>query len=207
MRARSGFLAIVIMLCLAADPALAHHLMGGRMPATLAQGLLSGLGHPVIGLDHLATIVAVGCLAAGQRLGAGLVIGFVVAMAAGVAAHVQGVTLAGADMMTALGVIVLGAVLLRGGGFAFGPAAAIFAVAGLLNGYAFGESIFGAERAPLYAYLAGLAAIQAAVGIAAMMAARTLRDAGSDPAPLRLVGGGIAGIGIALAAAQILPAT
>jgi urease accessory protein len=206
MRARSSFLAIVITLCLAADPALAHHLMGGRMPATLVQGLLSGLGHPVIGLDHLATIVAVGCLAAGQRLGAGLVVGFVVAMAAGVAAHVQGVTLAGTDMMTALGVVVLGAALLRGGGFAFGSAAAIFAAAGLLNGYAFGESIFGAETAPLYAYLAGLVAIQASIGIAVMTAARTLRDAGRDPAPLRLVGAGIAGIGIALAAAQILPA-
>ncbi len=38
----------------------AHHVMGGRMPATFAEGLLSGLGHPVIGIDHLAFIVAVG---------------------------------------------------------------------------------------------------------------------------------------------------
>ena len=47
-------------LFFAAEPALAHHVMGGRMPATFGQGFLSGLGHPVIGLDHLAAVVAVG---------------------------------------------------------------------------------------------------------------------------------------------------
>lgn len=48
---------------LLAEPALAHHVMGGRMPATFGDGLLSGLGHPVIGLDHFAAVVAVGCIA------------------------------------------------------------------------------------------------------------------------------------------------
>ena len=70
---------------LSAEPAFAHHVMGGRMPATFAEGLLSGLGHPVIGLDHFAAVVAVGCLAAAHRAGAALAIGFVVAMMAGVA--------------------------------------------------------------------------------------------------------------------------
>ena len=46
------------------EPALAHHPMGGRMPATFTDGLLSGLGHPIIGLDHLAAVLAIGCLAA-----------------------------------------------------------------------------------------------------------------------------------------------
>jgi len=41
-------------------PASAHHVMGGATPATFAQGLLSGLGHPVIGLDHLTFVLAVG---------------------------------------------------------------------------------------------------------------------------------------------------
>ena len=48
------------------DPALAHHVMGRELPADFAQGLLSGLGHPIIGLDHLAAVVAVGCLASLQ---------------------------------------------------------------------------------------------------------------------------------------------
>ncbi len=38
--------------------------MGGATPSTLMEGFLSGVGHPVIGLDHLAFIVAVGIAAA-----------------------------------------------------------------------------------------------------------------------------------------------
>ena len=49
---------------LAAAPALAHHPMGGATPSTLAQGLLSGIGHPIVGLDHLAFVIAVGIAAA-----------------------------------------------------------------------------------------------------------------------------------------------
>lgn len=55
---------------LLAGPAWAHHAMGGEVPGTFAEGLLSGLAHPVIGLDHLAFILAVGLIAA--SLGAGL---------------------------------------------------------------------------------------------------------------------------------------
>ena len=44
-------------------PAWAHHAMDMALPQTFSQGLLSGLGHPVIGIDHLAAIVGVGMLA------------------------------------------------------------------------------------------------------------------------------------------------
>ena len=64
--------------------------MGGRMPASFADGLLSGLGHPIIGLDHFAAVVAVGCLAAAQRAAPALAIGFVLAMIAGVAGACAG---------------------------------------------------------------------------------------------------------------------
>src|SRR5258708_39001607 len=48
----------LVFIFLLADPALAHHVMGGRLPVTFADGLLSGLGHPIIGLDHFAAVVA-----------------------------------------------------------------------------------------------------------------------------------------------------
>src|SRR6266705_841511 len=53
---------VVAATSLAVRPriAWAHHFMGGGPPETFAQGLLSGLGHPVIGLDHAAFIVAAG---------------------------------------------------------------------------------------------------------------------------------------------------
>ncbi len=46
-------------------------------------------------------------------------------------------------------------------------AASLFAVVGLLHGYALGESIVGAEPAPLVAYFAGLLMIQTAIAFAA----------------------------------------
>ena len=51
------------------QPALAHHPFGGETPRTIAEGLLSGLGHPVIGLDHLAFTVAIGTIAIGHTQG------------------------------------------------------------------------------------------------------------------------------------------
>ena len=75
-----------------------------------------------------------------------------------------------------------------------------------MHGYALGESIYGAEPTPLYAYLLGLAVIQSAVALAAMSVARMLARAGEDHSPLRLIGAGIAGIGLAVLMQQIIPA-
>jgi hydrogenase/urease accessory protein HupE len=44
--------------------AWAHHFMGEQLPQTFTQGFLSGLGHPVIGVDHAAFIIAAGFLLA-----------------------------------------------------------------------------------------------------------------------------------------------
>lgn len=51
------FLLSPLLVLLAPDAAPAHHLMDGALPATPWQGLLSGLAHPVVGLDHLAALV------------------------------------------------------------------------------------------------------------------------------------------------------
>ncbi|HET9176699.1 MAG TPA: HupE/UreJ family protein, partial [Pseudolabrys sp.] len=50
----------LLLLAHSATNASAHHVMGGRMPATFMDGFLSGLGHPIIGIDHFAAVVAVG---------------------------------------------------------------------------------------------------------------------------------------------------
>jgi urease accessory protein len=193
-------------IALMADPAFAHHVMGGRMPVTFADGLLSGLGHPVIGLDHFAAVVAVGCLAAAHRAGPALAIGFVLAMIAGVVAHVRGATVPGAEIMVALSVIFLGAMLLRIRQIPAGAALGLFIVVGLIHGYVLGESIYGAEASPLTAYFIGLAAIQSVVALAAMFAARAVAQRQADAAALRLIGAGIAGIGLAVLMQQVIPA-
>ncbi|VEP17320.1 hypothetical protein H1P_590012 [Hyella patelloides LEGE 07179] len=45
------------------QPTLAHHPFDGRTPASFVEGFLSGLGHPIVGLDHFAFVIAVGLLA------------------------------------------------------------------------------------------------------------------------------------------------
>jgi urease accessory protein len=202
--AKTSHLVTLAAASLIAEPALAHHVMGGGMPVTFADGLLSGLGHPVIGLDHFAAVVAVGCLAATHRKGVGLVIGFVVAMMLGVAIHLQGASVPGAEVLVAISVVVLGSVLLTHRQMNAAAALALFAAVGLLHGYVMGESIYGAEQTPLWAYLIGLAVIQSAIALAAMQVARLLTQ--PDAVRLRLVGAGIAGIGIAILVQQLVPA-
>ena len=188
-----------------AAPALAHHLMGGKTPAAFADGLLSGLGHPVIGLDHFAAVVAVGCLAASHRKAAALAISFVAAMMAGVALHLQGATVPAGEILVALTVIGLGAVMLRRRQIPVPAALSLFVLAGLIHGYALGESIYGAEPTPLYAYLLGLAVIQSLIALGALYIARALTQRPAEMSPLRLVGAGIAGIGLAVLVQQIIP--
>src|SRR5215472_767113 len=83
----------------AVAPASAHHLMGGKIPSTIAEGLLSGLGHPVIGADHLAFLVAVGVIVGVSRLNLMTPAVFVATMAAGVFVHIAGVTLPAAELL------------------------------------------------------------------------------------------------------------
>ena len=199
-----SWLALALALLAAAEPAFGHHLMGGKIPATFGEGILSGLGHPVIGIDHLAAVVAVGCLAAAHRAGALLAIAFVVAMMCGVAVHLHGTTVPADEILVAVSVILLGAIVLSHRDLPVGGALALFVLVGLIHGYALGESIYGAERAPLAAYLIGLAGIQSAVALAAMTVARAV--ARKDELKLRLVGAGIAGIGLAVLVQQLIPA-
>jgi urease accessory protein len=199
-----GVAALVLVLTVATVlSAQAHHVMGGRTPETFMQGLLSGLAHPVIGLDHLAFIVGMGVAAGVATLNLAIPVVFIVASALGVGLHVQGVALPAAELVVAASVLLIGAMVAAGRALPTGGWVALFALAGLFHGYAFGESIFGAERAPLEAYLAGLVIVQTVLAIGIALIAR--RGAADIIKP-RLAGAAIAGIGIAILAGLILPA-
>jgi urease accessory protein len=187
-------LACALSLALMPAPAFAHHVMDGQMPATFAAGFLSGVGHPIIGLDHFAFIAGVGIASAFVPGGALAILAFVGATLAGCGLHLMGLTLPAAEIVIAASVLVLGAAIMTGRTLSIAAAAAIFAVAGLFHGYAYGESIFGAEQTPLLAYLAGFATVQTVIAMAAMLVARAVS---SVPAvPYRLAGAVIAGIGL-----------
>jgi urease accessory protein len=194
---------VLVLSVVAAAPAEAHHVMGGRTPSTILEGLLSGLAHPVIGLDHLAFIVAVGVAIGVAGLNLITPALFIVASAAGVALHVRGVTLPGGEMLVALSVLVVGATIASGRSVHVWVWTVLFVAAGLIHGYAFGESIYGAEASPLVAYLVGLVVVQSVLATMVALIARRSSAAAVEP---RLAGAAIAGIGLAILAGQLLPA-
>lgn len=170
--AASGVLAMAL-------PAHAHHAMDGALPGNLTQGLLSGLAHPVIGLDHFLFVIALGalCFYFGRRAGA--VAAFVGGTLAGTGLHLYQANLAYPDAWVALTLLALGALMLAGRTMLKSTAVLVFlSLAGIAHGYAYGESIVGAEATPLVAYLAGYTLMQLAVIYAAFEAARYLDRAG-----------------------------
>jgi urease accessory protein len=192
-----------IPFVLAAVPASAHHMMGGRRPSTFWEGLLSGLGHPVIGPDHLAFLLAVGVVVGVGGLNLALPAVFVAATAVGVLAHVNSVALPATEIIVALSVLLAGGLIARGRALPVPLWVAIFAVAGFFHGYAFGESIFGAEVSPLGAYLLGLVLIQGVLTIALALVARRLCAGISAPAA-RLAGAAIVGVGFTALIGQLV---
>ena len=183
--------------------ASAHHLMGGKTPSTFADGILSGLGHPIIGPDHLAFLVAIGVAVGVGGLSFATPFLFLVAMASGVAAHVAAFNIPAAEMIVALSVIVAGVLLALDRRIPASGWAAIFSIAGFFHGYAYGESIYGAETTPLAAYLVGLVAVQTVLVLAIALATRAVWKV-SAIGP-RLVGAAICGVGLTVLVGQIIP--
>ncbi|MDX2265788.1 MAG: HupE/UreJ family protein [Hyphomicrobiales bacterium] len=181
----------------ASAPAYAHHPLGGKTPDSLMEGLLSGLGHPMIGLDHFAFIVGVGLLSAYFPRRFALIGVFIVATALGCALMVQGVALPGAEFVIAGSVLVVGAALALSVRPPAPATAALFAAAGVFHGCAYGEAIVGAEPTPLGAYLAGFALIQFAIaGAASMLARRLAAPELALATPVRLAGAVVLGVGL-----------
>ena len=138
-----GILAVAL-----AVPAAAHHPLGGGTPMTAWHGFLSGIGHPVIGFDHLAFVVAVGIASAFVGLRyfapaifiAATVVGCLLALAIGPMAQLE--------MMISASVALIGIMLLSGRTFPSAGYMALFAVAGVLHGGAYAGAVVGAEATP-----------------------------------------------------------
>lgn len=194
--------AVAVVALFAADPASAHHMMGGKLPQTLAQGLLSGLAHPVIGLDHFAAIIGAGIVAALIGRGFAPVLAFTTAMIAGVMLHVGRADIPAAELLVGLSTAAIGLLILLRAGFGVLPVAILFALTGIVHGYALGESIVGAESAPLGAYLAGLLVIQSVIAAGAFLTTRMIAARGVSFSlfALRIAGAAIALVGGAAAA-------
>lgn len=155
-----------------ANPALAHHAMGGQLPTNEWEGFLAGVAHPIIGLDHLAFVVAIGLLASQYMHGLFLPAAFVLLAMLGTVIHSLGWNLPATESVIALSVVVLGTLLMLGKRIDLGFLVALFAFAGLFHGYAYGEAIVGAQPTPLLAYLGGFTLIQYCIAVCVLKITR-----------------------------------
>ena len=96
----------------AAGAAHAHHVMDYALPATMLDGLLSGLGHPIIGIDHFLFTLAAGVLAARFARGWLLPVLFVAASVGVVALRYAGADAGLGELPVAGSLLVVGAILL-----------------------------------------------------------------------------------------------
>ncbi len=168
--------------------------MDGALPSTGWQGLLSGLAHPIIGIDHLAFIIGVGLMAHLAGRIALLPLLFVVGTVLGCFMHIQGYDLPWSEVVIALTIVVAAVIVGTHARIPIIILGSLFAVAGVFHGYAYGESIVGAERAPLAAYMVGFAAIQYCIAVASGTAVRMIAERGylSEPMAMRLAGAAMA---------------
>lgn len=187
---------LILPALLVAGPALAHHPLGGEAPQTIVHGLLSGLAHPVIGLDHLAFIVLIGLAAALAGRSMMGPVAFIAATLAGTAVHLAGITLPLAELVIMASGVALGVLLVMGRQVA-GPAAlASFAVAGLFHGWAYGEAVIGSTPMPIFAYLLGFGAVQFAIAAGVALFVGRMTQQGTGQMQARLAAAVCMGVGL-----------
>lgn len=193
---RVAFFAMIGLL-FSPIPALAHHASGGETPDNAFEAFSSGLVHPVIGLDHLAFVVAAGLLAAVMGRGLVIPVAFVIASLAGTGIHLMSLDLPAPELFISASVLVFGILLAMKSQPNNAIVIGLAAIAGVFHGYAYGEAIVGAEMGPLVAYLVGFAFIQMAIALVAYWTGCTVSKQAAEPSDiaLRFAGFVICGVG------------
>jgi len=132
------------VLLAAANPVLAHSGGGG--------GLMSGLSHPIGGLDHVLAMVAVGLWGAqlGRPLVWALPIAFPLMMAAGAAMGLMGYPLPLVEAGIAVSAIALGLMVLLEVRAPLPAAVALVGFFALFHGHAHGTELPPGESGLLY---------------------------------------------------------
>ncbi len=205
-----GFLASVLLsisLLLIPSPALAHHLSGGKTPSTFASGFLAGLGHPVIGIDHLVFVIAIGLLAAlSSKLGMVIPLTFILATAIGTGIHLESISLPIPEIIISASVLIVGIFLAKENKTNLALLIVVAAIAGLFHGYGYGESIFGARATALEAYLLGFCSIQLGISAIAFYVGKSIlkKASGSPNLSLRFAGFAVCGAGVAFLSSAVL---
>ena len=196
-------LIIGLALSLTAFPAFAHHPLAGMPMQTFNHGLLSGVGHPLLGFDHLFFVALAGIAAmlAGYRLLAPLA--YIVAMTGGCLVTALWTSVPASELMIALSLLILGGMLLSGRQFGVATVLLAFVGFGIFHGAAFGESLASQEAGfatqVLIGYLLGLGITQYTIALAAGWACTGLcKVSRANAIQPRLAGAMVAGAGLYL---------
>lgn len=195
------FLLAGAVFALSAAPAFAHHPLGGLPMTTIGDGLLSGLGHPLLGFDHLFFVIAMGVAALYTGHGRLAPLAYITMMIAGCLMMTFGADLPVKETVIVVSLLTIGGLLVSGSALNLVPTLALFGVFGLFHGSAFGDTMAANEATlslPVLAgYVIGLSAVQYAIAVASGALVRLIGKATIVPSiEARLVGAAVVGVGL-----------
>jgi urease accessory protein len=131
-------------------------------------------------------------LAATQQKGIFIPISFVLAAMLGAGIHLAGFNTSGVELWVSGSVLLFGILLSLKNRPNTTTIVLLSAIAGIFHGYAYGESIFGAESTPLFAYLLGFTVIQLLVIMVIFALGKKMLSGQSQSSGLVLSGVGLA---------------
>ena len=176
---------------------LAHHVMDGDVPDTSLGGFISGLGHPIIDLEHLAFIIGVGLVAWLHKRIYSLPLLFLIGMIVGVFAQFNFRELYSIEVAIAISVMAIGTLVVWARTLNTRIILLVIGVAGVLHGYSYGASILGADPFPIAGYLIGLLLVQFGVMILVVNLVDRLKTQGQARILLRTGGSAVLLVGLA----------
>ena len=188
----------VLAVLFTATPASAHHLMDlfQQSQPTFVSGVLSGLGHPVLGPDHLIFLLALGLV--GLQQSRRWMVGLLITGLASTGVGLLLPGLPGAELLVALSLVAVGLVLCGR------LPRAVLLPAFALHGYVLSASVIGWETTPIAGYLLGLLISQGLLLLLSLgLVQAWARQA--QPSQLRLLAGLLMGVGGAFAWTNLVP--
>lgn len=199
----------IIFSLVFAQSGFAHHSLAGRTPASFFEGFISGIAHPIINVDHLAFVIAIGLITAVGQASKLLPVWFVAGTLVGCVLGYNGFMIPYGIHIVHVALIAIGLSLIFAEKRIPWLDLIAFAITGILHGNVYSTAIFGTVANPFSGYLIGFAVIQIAIATAAMMAAYWLWVGDRLYANARIAGGFIIGVGLTIiaqsAAATLLP--
>lgn len=186
------------LLLLTAAPASAHHLMElfhQQQPTPLA-GLLSGLGHPLLGPDHLLFLLALALV--GLQRSSRWMLSLLAVGLLGSLVGLMTPQLPGAELLVALTLVLEGLVVVGR------LPAALLVPSFALHGYVLSAAVIGWEPTAIGAYLVGLLLSQGTLLLLSLVVMRQTAMA-LAPSTRLLLAGSLMGIGAAFSWSLLVP--